>query len=169
MMTGPVAVSAGDLAGLCRDWHGLRLENKYDGVPHETQQPIPIGGSFTYRIQFPDPGLYWYHPHIREDYTQEMGLYGNIIVEPIETGYWPPANRDVVLTLDDVLLEDGKIATFSVAETNGCVCRSGNTGVPSRACSRSRRSPSTAAGASRRVDLLSASGGSRQTPQSVCS
>ena len=99
-------------------WHGLRLENKYDGVPHETQQPIPIGGSFTYRLQFPDPGLYWYHPHIREDYTQEMGLYGNIIVKPTEPGYWPAANRDVVLTLDDVLLEDGKIAAFSVAETN---------------------------------------------------
>jgi FtsP/CotA-like multicopper oxidase with cupredoxin domain len=28
-------------------WHGLRLENKYDGVPHETQTPIPVGGSFT--------------------------------------------------------------------------------------------------------------------------
>jgi Multicopper oxidase len=48
-------------------WHGLRLENKYDGVPHETQAPIPVGGEFTYRIQFPDAGLYWYHPHIRED------------------------------------------------------------------------------------------------------
>jgi FtsP/CotA-like multicopper oxidase with cupredoxin domain len=47
-------------------WHGLRLENRYDGVPHETQAPVPVGGSFTYRIQFPDPGLYWYHPHIRD-------------------------------------------------------------------------------------------------------
>src|SRR5207244_388648 len=28
-------------------WHGLRLENRYDGVPHETQEPIPIGGTFT--------------------------------------------------------------------------------------------------------------------------
>ena len=61
-------------------WHGLRLENRYDGVPHETQAPIPVGGSFTYRIQFPDAGLYWYHPHIREDYTQELGLYANIVV-----------------------------------------------------------------------------------------
>ena len=34
-------------------WHGLRLENRYDGVPHETQQPIPVGGSFTYRVRFP--------------------------------------------------------------------------------------------------------------------
>src|SRR5215216_8030746 len=28
-------------------WHGLRLENKYDGVPHETQAPISVGGEFT--------------------------------------------------------------------------------------------------------------------------
>ena len=98
-------------------WHGLRLDNKYDGVPHETQTPIPVGGEFTYRIRFPDPGLYWYHPHIREDYTQEMGLYGNILVVPADPDYWPPANRDVLLTLDDLLLEDGKIAPFSPAET----------------------------------------------------
>ena len=98
-------------------WHGLRLENKYDGVPHETQTPIPVGGSFTYRIRFPDPGLYWYHPHIREDYTQEMGLYGNLLVVPSDPGYWPPAHRDVRLILDDLLLEDGKIAPFSPAET----------------------------------------------------
>ena len=98
-------------------WHGLRLENKYDGVPHETQTPIPVGGDFTYRIRFPDPGLYWYHPHIREDYTQEMGLYGNILVDPSDPGYWPPADRDVLLTLDDLLLEDGKIAAFSPVET----------------------------------------------------
>ena len=98
-------------------WHGLRLENKYNGVPHETQTPIPIGGSFTYRIRFPDPGLYWYHPHIREDYTQEMGLYGNLLVVPADPGYWPPAHRDVLLTLDDLLIEDGKIAPFSPAET----------------------------------------------------
>ena len=98
-------------------WHGLRLDNDYDGVPHETQLPIPVGGSFTYQICFPDPGLYWYHPHIREDYTQEMGLYGNILVVPAEADYWPPADRDVVLTLDDLLLEDGKIAPFSTSET----------------------------------------------------
>jgi FtsP/CotA-like multicopper oxidase with cupredoxin domain len=98
-------------------WHGLRLENKYDGVPHETQIPIPVGGSFTYRIRFPDPGLYWYHPHIREDYTQEMGLYGNLLVVPADPDYWPPASRDVLLILDDLLVEDGKIAPFSPAET----------------------------------------------------
>jgi FtsP/CotA-like multicopper oxidase with cupredoxin domain len=98
-------------------WHGLRLENRYDGVPHETQAPIPVGGEFTYRIQFPDAGLYWYHPHIREDYTQELGLYGNILVVPAEPGYWPPADRELVLTVDDLLLADGKVAPFSPTET----------------------------------------------------
>jgi FtsP/CotA-like multicopper oxidase with cupredoxin domain len=106
----------GDLEGTVH-WHGLRLDNKYDGVPHETQTPIPVGGEFTYRIRFPDPGLYWYHPHIREDYTQEMGLYGNILVVPADPDYWPPSSRDVLLTLDDLLLEDGKIAPFSPVET----------------------------------------------------
>ena len=108
-------VNEGDLEATVH-WHGLRLDNRYDGT-HETQAPIPIGGSFTYRIEFPDPGVYWYHPHIREDYGQEMGLYGNILVVPAEPGYWPPAHRELLLTLDDVLIEDGTIAPFSRTET----------------------------------------------------
>jgi FtsP/CotA-like multicopper oxidase with cupredoxin domain len=98
-------------------WHGLRLDNRYDGT-HETQAPIPVGGSFAYRLAFPDPGVYWYHPHIREDYGQEMGLYANIVVEPADPDYWPPVHREVLLTLDDLLLEDGKVAAFSRTETN---------------------------------------------------
>jgi len=94
-------------------WHGLRLENRYDGVPHETQEPIQIGGSFTYKLQFPDAGLYWYHPHMREDFAQEMGLYGTIVVEPSEPSYWPAVDRHLTLTLDDLLVEDGHIAPFN--------------------------------------------------------
>ena len=33
-------------------------------------------------VSSPDPGVDWYHPHIREDYNQELGLYGNIVVVP---------------------------------------------------------------------------------------
>jgi FtsP/CotA-like multicopper oxidase with cupredoxin domain len=97
-------------------WHGLRLQNAYDGT-HETQAPMQGGESFSYRLQFHDPGLYWYHPHIREDYGQEMGLYGNIVVVPSDPDYWPPVNREELLTLDDVLLEEGRIASFSRTET----------------------------------------------------
>jgi FtsP/CotA-like multicopper oxidase with cupredoxin domain len=98
-------------------WHGLRLENRYDGT-HETQAPILVGERFSAKVVFPDPGVYWYHPHIREDYGQEMGLYGNCLVEPADPDYWAPANRDLLLTLDDILLEDGKVAPFSQTETN---------------------------------------------------
>jgi FtsP/CotA-like multicopper oxidase with cupredoxin domain len=93
-------------------WHGLRLENRYDGVPEETQAPIPPGGTFDYGLRFPDAGLYWYHPHIREDYAQEMGLYAPIVVEPSDASYWPPADRQLTVTLDDVLIEGGKMAPF---------------------------------------------------------
>ena len=93
-------------------WHGLRLENRYDGVPHETQSPIPIGGTFTYKVQFPDAGFYWYHPHIREDFGLEMGLYGTIIVEPSDPSFWPAVDRQLSITLDDLLVEDGHIAPF---------------------------------------------------------
>jgi FtsP/CotA-like multicopper oxidase with cupredoxin domain len=97
-------------------WHGLRLENRYDGT-HETQTAIPVGGRYSARVAFPDPGVYWYHPHIREDYGQEMGLYANVLVEPADPDYWPPAHRELPLTLDDILLEDGKVAPFSRSET----------------------------------------------------
>jgi FtsP/CotA-like multicopper oxidase with cupredoxin domain len=97
-------------------WHGLRLENRYDGT-HETQQPMAVGERFSARVTFPDPGLYWYHPHIREDYGQELGLYGNVLVDPADPDYWPAAHREFVLTLDDILLEDGKVASFSRTET----------------------------------------------------
>jgi FtsP/CotA-like multicopper oxidase with cupredoxin domain len=97
-------------------WHGLRLDNRYDGT-HETQEPMEVGDRFSARVSFPDPGLYWYHPHIREDYGQEMGLYGNVLVEPADPDYWPPAHRDLVLTLDDILLENGRVAPFSRTET----------------------------------------------------
>jgi FtsP/CotA-like multicopper oxidase with cupredoxin domain len=109
-------VNEGDLEATVH-WHGLRLDNRSDGT-HETQAPIPIGGRYSCTVAFPDPGLYWYHPHIREDYGQEMGLYGNVIVEPAEPGYWAPVNREWVLTLDDVLIEDGRIAAFSRSETS---------------------------------------------------
>jgi FtsP/CotA-like multicopper oxidase with cupredoxin domain len=93
-------------------WHGLRLENRYDGVPEETQAPIGIGESFRYRVQFPDAGLYWYHPHIREDLAQEMGLYGTIVVRPSDPSYWPAVDRELTITLDDVLIEGGQMAPF---------------------------------------------------------
>jgi FtsP/CotA-like multicopper oxidase with cupredoxin domain len=109
------AANDGDLETTVH-WHGLRLDNRFDGT-HHTQDPIETGGSFEYRISFPDPGIYWYHPHIRQDYGQEMGLYGTIVVQPTDPDYWPPVNREITLTLDDILLTDGAVAPFSRTQT----------------------------------------------------
>jgi FtsP/CotA-like multicopper oxidase with cupredoxin domain len=96
-------------------------------VPHETQPPIEIGGAYTCRVRFPDPGLYWYHPHVREDYGLDMGLYGSVIVDPADDGYWPPVDREVVVTLDDVLIEDGRMAPYGLAgPTHVAMGRFGN-------------------------------------------
>ena len=98
--------------------HGIRLDNKFDGVPDITQKEVGVGESFTYKIKFPDAGIYWYHPHIREDYAQELGLYGNYLVTPIDTNYWSPVNREVALFLDDILIENGKISPFYTKTVN---------------------------------------------------
>ncbi|HUP20021.1 MAG TPA: multicopper oxidase family protein [Gemmatimonadota bacterium] len=89
-------------------WHGVRLENRFDGVPHVTQDPVPPGGTFRYEVRFPDAGLYWYHPHHREDVQQDMGLYGNLWVRPEDPDWLARVHREEVLVLDDLLLaEDG--------------------------------------------------------------
>lgn len=93
--------------------HGVRMENKFDGVPDVTQDPVKPGQSFTYKIKFPDEGVYWYHPHIREDYAQELGLYGNFLVVPNKKDYWAEVDREEMLFIDDILIENGQIAPFS--------------------------------------------------------
>jgi FtsP/CotA-like multicopper oxidase with cupredoxin domain len=118
------ATNRGDLEATVH-WHGLRLENRYDGT-HDTQAPIPVGETFTYKITVPDPGAYWYHPHIREDYGQELGLYGNILVDPADPGYWPAVHREECLTLDDILIENGQIAPFGAETTHVAMGRFGN-------------------------------------------
>ena len=36
---------------------------------------------------------------------------------PSDPDYWPQVDREVVLTVDDILIEDGKVASFSTTET----------------------------------------------------
>src|SRR5215210_5351997 len=43
-------VNEGDLEATVH-WHGIRVENRYDGT-HETQKPMAVGEGFTYRLQF---------------------------------------------------------------------------------------------------------------------
>jgi FtsP/CotA-like multicopper oxidase with cupredoxin domain len=107
-------------------WHGIRLENSSDGVPGLTQPAIPPGGTFTYRVRFPDAGIYWYHGHVREDIQQDLGLYGNILVRSADSTL-APANREEFLMLDDVLVgEQGQIPPGKESPTHALMGRFGN-------------------------------------------
>ncbi len=108
-------------------WHGIRLDNRFDGVPGVTQEPVQPGESFTYHVYFPDEGIYWYHPHLREDIQQELGLYGNVMVDPDNAAYYSPVNREEFLIFDDLLLQADDIAPFGLeASNNTLMGRFGN-------------------------------------------
>ncbi|HEY7656095.1 MAG TPA: multicopper oxidase family protein [Burkholderiales bacterium] len=82
-------------------WHGLRVPNRMDGVPHVTQPPIAPGAEFVYEFALPDAGTYWYHPHLAGYEQVARGLYGVLIVEerdPIRV------DRDVTWVLSDFRL-----------------------------------------------------------------
>ena len=109
-------------------WHGVRLENRYDGTPMATQAPIAPGGTFRYVIKFPDAGIYWYHPHVREDAQQDLGLYGNLFVRSPDAGFFAPADHEEMLILDDFLLDEhGAAVPYGAdASTHALMGRFGN-------------------------------------------
>ncbi len=93
-------------------WHGVRLDNKSDGAVGLTQEAVPQGGDFTYTVHFKDAGIYWYHPHVREDVQQALGLYGNMLVDSPDSDYYGKANQEQVLVLDDMLIDQAGIFPF---------------------------------------------------------
>jgi len=109
--------------------HGVRLPNAFDGVPGVTQQTQRIGETVEYRLEFPDPGAYWYHPHVRTDYALASGLYGTIVVTPTDPAYWPPVNREIVLALSDIALDASgdRIPFFKEHVDHALMGRFGNT------------------------------------------
>ena len=108
-------------------WHGIRLDNRFDGVPNVTQPPVAYGESFRYEIFFRDSGIYWYHPHVREDIQQDLGLYGNLLVGAPEAAYYSPVNHEEALILDDLLMDDlGPIPYGEQAATHALMGRFGN-------------------------------------------
>lgn len=78
-------------------WHGVALRNDMDGVPGITQSPIDPSDEFTYEFTAPDPGTYFFHPHV--GVQTDHGLYAPLIVEdPDEPG---PYDVEQVVVLDD--------------------------------------------------------------------
>ncbi len=93
-------------------WHGIALRNDMDGVPGTTQEPIPVGGDFTYGFTVPDPGTYFYHPH--SGLQLDRGLYGVLVVDdPHEPGDY---DLEWVVVLDDWVDGTGRTPDDVLAE-----------------------------------------------------
>lgn len=110
-------------------WHGIRVENRFDGVPDLTQPPIEPGDTFSYHVHVPDAGIFWYHPHLREDIQQGLGLYGNVFVIPRDTeDDYAPVNHEEFLVLDDLLVgSNGNLIPFGAEHsTHALMGRFGN-------------------------------------------
>ncbi len=92
-------------------WHGLRIDNKMDGVAGLTQKAVAPGESFDYRFRPPDAGTYWYHPHNRTWEQMARGLYGLLIVDEPNP---PKVDHDIALAFDDWQLKpDGDLEAES--------------------------------------------------------
>ena len=106
--------TAGDLMRITLDnqlpadttihWHGIALPNAVDGVPGMTQEPVRSGEKFLYEFIVPDPGTYFFHPHV--GVQLDRGLYAPLIVEdPAEPG---AHDSEWIVVLDDWLDGTGR-------------------------------------------------------------
>ena len=93
-------------------FHGQRLPNAMDGVPHVTQDPIPPGGSFTYEFVAKSSGSHMYHSHHNATDQVGRGLLGAFIVQPKD-----PAQRYDKLygaTQDIVWISNDALGGFTI-------------------------------------------------------
>jgi FtsP/CotA-like multicopper oxidase with cupredoxin domain len=93
-------------------FHGQRLPNAMDGVPHITQAPIPPGGSFTYEFVAKSTGSHMYHSHHNATDQVGRGLLGAFIVQPKD-----PAQRYDRLygaTQDIVWISNDALGGFTI-------------------------------------------------------
>ncbi len=49
-------------------WHGVRLDNRFDGVPGVTQDPVSPGETFRYQIYFRDAASTGCSPSMRKKF-----------------------------------------------------------------------------------------------------
>ena len=88
-------------------FHGQRIPNAMDSVPHVTQEPIQAGASFTYEFVARTPGSHMYHSHHNATDQVGRGLLGAFIVEPRDAGQRYDrlygASQDIIWISNDTL------------------------------------------------------------------
>ncbi|GLI99795.1 copper resistance system multicopper oxidase [Sphingobium sp. BS19] len=79
-------------------WHGLLVPFQYDGVPGVSFPGIKPKSTFVYEFPIVQAGTYWYHSH--SGLQEQMGLYGPIVIDPLETDP-VQSDREHVILLSD--------------------------------------------------------------------
>lgn len=79
-------------------WHGILLPANMDGVPGISFDGIHRGESYQYRFDVKQGGTYWYHSH--SGFQEQAGLYGPLVIDPIEPEPFS-FDRDYVVMLSD--------------------------------------------------------------------
>lgn len=79
-------------------WHGILLPADMDGVPGLSFHGIPRDEAYLYQFKVRQGGTYWYHSH--SAFQEQAGLYGAIIIDPIEPEPFR-YDRDHVVLLSD--------------------------------------------------------------------
>lgn len=79
-------------------WHGILLPANMDGVPGLSFDGIGRGETYHYRFDVRQGGTYWYHSH--SAFQEQAGLYGPLIIDPIEPEPFS-YDRDYVVMLTD--------------------------------------------------------------------
>ena len=79
-------------------WHGILLPANMDGVPGLSFHGIEPGGDYLYRFKLRQSGTYWYHSH--SSLQEQAGVYGALIIDPLEPEPFA-FDRDYVVMLSD--------------------------------------------------------------------
>ncbi|MDP3720220.1 MAG: copper resistance system multicopper oxidase [Acidobacteriota bacterium] len=79
-------------------WHGMILPANMDGVPGLSFHGIHPGETFTYKFAVRQGGTYWYHSH--SGFQEQRGLYGPLVIDPLEPEPFRYDREHVVLLTD---------------------------------------------------------------------
>ncbi|QCT97076.1 copper resistance system multicopper oxidase [Stutzerimonas degradans] len=79
-------------------WHGILLPANMDGVPGFSFAGIAPDGMYEYRFKVKQSGTYWYHSH--SAFQEQLGVYGPLVIDPIEPEPFS-YERDYVVFLSD--------------------------------------------------------------------
>ena len=79
-------------------WHGILLPANMDGVPGLSFDGINRGETYPYRFDVIQNGTYWYHSH--SGFQEQAGVYGAIVIDPLEPEPFT-YDRDYVVLLSD--------------------------------------------------------------------